>query len=275
MGSNKIDTNPEREMLTTSFAGIPKTLQRQNQHQDCHLKKGCCNFKVIVVGESGIGKTTFVYRFVTGEFINFLHHSVSFSLTDSLDHTIAFDGYNIHLDIWDTAGQERYRSLTGSYYRGAGGCLLCFDRTDETTFNHLCHWYDDIKKYAPKSTILLVGLKTCSTKEDAVDKFRIERFASEYNLNYVKVDSERGKSVDHAFRSLVEGMCQSFLLSSNKRVYNSLERADSGYLSLVRTTSLLRLQQSVQDNKFVQQLKSSRAFKQKRGKRKNNCCGIC
>lgn len=106
MDQENINSNVE-EVATTSFAGLPKSLQMHNQdHHDCHLKKGCFNFKIIVVGESGIGKTTFVYRFVTGEIINFLHHPIPFSLTDSVDHTITLDGFNIHLDIWDTAGKD-------------------------------------------------------------------------------------------------------------------------------------------------------------------------
>ncbi|EFC46263.1 ran family small GTPase, partial [Naegleria gruberi] len=100
-------------------------------------------FKVIVIGDSSVGKTSLLNKMVSGTFTD------SFMPTVGVDLKVRFltiDGKNIKLQIWDTAGQERYRNLTKSYYRGSDGIILVYDITQEKTFNNLSIWLNEVKK---------------------------------------------------------------------------------------------------------------------------------
>mmetsp|Transcript_19046 Transcript_19046/g.30320 ORF Transcript_19046/g.30320 Transcript_19046/m.30320 type:complete len:107 (+) Transcript_19046:56-376(+) len=94
-------------------------------------------FKTIIVGDSGVGKTCLLERFVDDRFL------VDFATTIGVDfklYVMQTQGKTIKLQIWDTAGQERFRGITNSFYRGANGILLCFDVTSARSFEHLESW---------------------------------------------------------------------------------------------------------------------------------------
>jgi len=101
-------------------------------------------YKIIVIGDSGVGKTSIIERYVKNKFHN------GYSSTIGLDFHIKIitlkNGEKIRFQIWDTAGQERFKSISPSLYRGAHGIILVFDITDRLTFIHLNRWFDEIKR---------------------------------------------------------------------------------------------------------------------------------
>ena len=103
-------------------------------------------FKVLMIGESGAGKSALLARFVDGTFES------NFISTIGVDFKIHYmkteTGKNIKIQVWDTAGQERFRTITTSYYRGASGVLIVFDVTDEMSFEKIRYWLNELKEHA-------------------------------------------------------------------------------------------------------------------------------
>merc|ERR1712071_428819 len=114
-------------------------------------------FKLLLIGDSGVGKTCVLFRFSEDAF------NSTFISTIGIDfkiRTIELDGKRIKLQIWDTAGQERFRTITTAYYRGAMGILLVYDVTDESSFNNIKNWIRNIEQLASDNVNkILVGNK--------------------------------------------------------------------------------------------------------------------
>eukprot|EP01083_Nonionella_stella_P172877 594594_1 len=101
--------------------------------------------KVVMVGDSGVGKSSLLKRFAnrdfTGDYISTI--GVDFEIK-----TLEIDGKTVKLQIWDTAGQERFRTITSSYYRGAHGIIIVYDITDKESFDNVRQWLFEIDRYA-------------------------------------------------------------------------------------------------------------------------------
>jgi len=114
-------------------------------------------FKVVVVGDCGIGKTSLVQRFKSGLFTDRYTNTIG---VDFAMKTVLIEGKRIKLQIWDTAGQERFRTITQSYYRSANGVLLVYDITKRSSFLSLQKWVEEIRRYTANNVPwILIGNK--------------------------------------------------------------------------------------------------------------------
>ena len=93
------------------------------------------DYKVVILGASGVGKTCLGLRFVKDQFVNYTASTIGASF---LVKELIFNNQKMTMQIWDTAGQERFRTITSSYYRGAHGFLICYDTTDEESLDREC-----------------------------------------------------------------------------------------------------------------------------------------
>ncbi|XP_010723358.1 ras-related protein Rab-3A [Meleagris gallopavo] len=122
-------------------------------------------FKILIIGNSSVGKTSFLFRYADDSF------TPAFVSTVGIDFkvkTIYRNDKRIKLQIWDTAGQERYRTITTAYYRGAMGFILMYDITNEESFNAVQDWSTQIKTYSwDNAQVLLVGNK-CDMEDERV-----------------------------------------------------------------------------------------------------------
>ncbi|XP_015748116.1 PREDICTED: ras-related protein Rab-3C-like isoform X2 [Acropora digitifera] len=124
------------------------------------------SLKILVIGDSDVGKTSLVFRFVDGSFSSQFVPTVGI---DFKSKTIVWNDKRIQLQIWDTAGQERYRSITTSYFRGAAGFVIMYDIRNEVSFNGVQEWVSQIKTYSgPEAKKILVGNMTDEEKEREV-----------------------------------------------------------------------------------------------------------
>ena len=158
-------------------------------------------FKTIIVGDSGVGKTCLLERFVDDRFL------VDFATTIGVDfklYVMQTQGKTIKLQIWDTAGQERFRGITNSFYRGANGILLCFDVTSARSFEHLESWLDQIRQYAvPNIPLVLVGCKGDLSERRQVSQESAVAYAKEIGSAYIETSSKDNVNVHKAFEYIV------------------------------------------------------------------------
>uniref|UniRef100_A0A1I8GEE2 small monomeric GTPase n=2 Tax=Macrostomum lignano TaxID=282301 RepID=A0A1I8GEE2_9PLAT len=151
-------------------------------------------FKLLIIGNSSVGKTSFLFRYADDSF------SSAFVSTVGIDFkvkTVFRDDKRVKLQIWDTAGQERYRTITTAYYRGAMGFILMYDVTNEDSFNAVQDWCTQIKTYSwDNAQVVLVGNK-CDLDEDRVVSLEFFETSAKDNLNVTDV-----------FERLVDIICE-------------------------------------------------------------------
>ena len=115
------------------------------------------HFKLVLLGNAGVGKSCLVLRFVRNEYVDDLDTTVGAAF---LTKTVTLDGAPVKIEIWDTAGQERYRSLAPMYYRGAQAAVVVFDLTSRDSFEGAKTWVKELQKKAdPQVVIALAGNK--------------------------------------------------------------------------------------------------------------------
>ncbi|CAH8597560.1 unnamed protein product [Heterobilharzia americana] len=158
-----------------------------------------CNllFKIVLIGDSGVGKTNLRSRFTNDQFNLDSKSTIG---VDFATKNVTIDGKVVKAQIWDTAGQERYRAITSAYYRGAVGALLVYDISKRNTFTNLNRWLNELKEYASNDVvIMLVGNKCdlkhlrCTITEDG------KRFAEEHGMSFMETSALDSFNVDEAF----------------------------------------------------------------------------
>uniref|UniRef100_A0A8C1K1M8 RAB37, member RAS oncogene family n=1 Tax=Cyprinus carpio TaxID=7962 RepID=A0A8C1K1M8_CYPCA len=143
--------------------------------------------KTILVGDSGVGKTSLLVQFDQGKFI-----PGSFSATVGIGFT-----------IWDTAGQERFRSVTHAYYRDAQALLLLYDITSKSSFDNTRAWLTEIHEYAQDDVvIMLLGNKSDMASARVIRREEGEKLAREYGVIFLETSAKTGLNVDEAFMTV-------------------------------------------------------------------------
>ncbi|XP_038619859.1 ras-related protein Rab-26 [Tachyglossus aculeatus] len=160
-------------------------------------------FKVMLVGDSGVGKTCLLVRFKDGAFL-----AGSFISTVGIDFrnkVLNVDGVKVKLQIWDTAGQERFRSVTHAYYRDAHALLLLYDVTNKASFDNIQAWLAEIQEYAQQGAVLmLLGNKVDSAQDRAVRREDGEKLARGYEVPFMETSAKTGLNVDLAFMAIAK-----------------------------------------------------------------------
>ncbi|XP_015913964.1 ras-related protein Rab-43 [Parasteatoda tepidariorum] len=114
-------------------------------------------FKIVMIGDCGVGKTCVVQRFKSGTYVERHGNTIG---VDFAMRTLAVNKKRVKLQIWDTAGQERFRTITQSYYRSAHGVIMAYDITKHTSFLHLPQWVDELRNYTESDVpLVLIGNK--------------------------------------------------------------------------------------------------------------------
>ncbi|KAL5538859.1 hypothetical protein UlMin_043556 [Ulmus minor] len=154
-------------------------------------------FKVVVIGDSAVGKTQILSRFTKNEFC---FDSKSTIGVEFQTRTVTINGKVIKAQIWDTAGQERYRAVTSAYYRGALGAMLVYDITKRQSFDHVARWVEELRAHADSSiVIMLIGNKADLVDLRAVPTEDAVEFAEEQGLFFSETSALNGDNVESAF----------------------------------------------------------------------------
>ncbi|XP_046577645.1 ras-related protein Rab-37-like isoform X7 [Haliotis rubra] len=163
------------------------------------------NHQVMLIGDSGVGKTCLLVRFKDGTFL-----SGSFISTVGIDFrnkVVDVEGTKVKLQIWDTAGQERFRSITHAYYRDAHALLLLYDVTNKASFDNIRAWLAEINEYAQEDVvIMLLGNKADIAGERVIRREDGERLAKEYGVAFMETSAKTGMNVELAFMAVARDL---------------------------------------------------------------------
>jgi len=158
-------------------------------------------FKVVLIGDSGVGKSNLLSRFTRNEF-NL--ESKSTIGVEFATRSIQVDGKTIKAQIWDTAGQERYRAITSAYYRGAVGALLVYDIAKHLTYENVERWLRELRDHADANiVIMLVGNKSDLRHLRAVPTDEAKAFAEKNNLSFIETSALDSTNVETAFHNIL------------------------------------------------------------------------
>ncbi|XP_060766886.1 ras-related protein Rab-43 isoform X1 [Neoarius graeffei] len=156
-------------------------------------------FKIVLVGDVGVGKTCVVQRFKKGTFIERQGNTIGVDFTMK---TMEIQGKRIK--IWDTAGQERFRTITQSYYRSTNGAIITYDITKKASFMAVPKWMEDVKKYGGSNiATLLVGNKSDLTEEREVSFEEARALALQLDfISAIETSAKDSSNVDEAFNKM-------------------------------------------------------------------------
>ncbi|XP_069674997.1 ras-related protein Rab-3 isoform X1 [Periplaneta americana] len=162
-------------------------------------------FKLLIIGNSSVGKTSFLFRYADDSFTSAFVSTVGI---DFKVKTVFRHDKRVKLQIWDTAGQERYRTITTAYYRGAMGFILMYDITNEESFNSVQDWVTQIKTYSwDNAQVILVGNKCDMEDERVISYERGKQLAEQLGIEFFETSAKENINVKAVFERLVDIIC--------------------------------------------------------------------
>ncbi|GAQ88998.1 Rab family GTPase [Klebsormidium nitens] len=155
-------------------------------------------FKLLLIGDAGVGKSCILLRFADDTFRE------SYMSTIGMDFRIRTlhmeNDEVVKLQIWDTAGQERFRTITSPYYRGANGIIVVYAVNDQTSFEHVSKWLGDMEKFAPEEAVrLLIGNKCDLEIERQVTTEEGEELAASLGVPFIETSAKDSTNIEEAF----------------------------------------------------------------------------
>jgi len=158
-------------------------------------------YKVVLIGDSGVGKSNLLSRFTRNEFNLETKSTIG---VEFATRSIQADTKTIKAQIWDTAGQERYRAITSAYYRGAVGALLVYDIAKNSTFKNVERWLTELRENAATNiVIMLVGNKSDLRHLREVPTETAKEFAEKNGLSFIETSALDSTNVELAFQNIL------------------------------------------------------------------------
>lgn len=216
-------------------------------------------FKIVLIGDSGVGKSNLLSRFTRNEFSLESRSTIGVEFATK---SIQVDGKIIKAQVWDTAGQERYRAITSAYYRGAVGALLVYDIAKHVTYENVERWLKELRDHADQNiVIMLVGNKSDLRHLRAVPIEEARSFAEKNNLSFIEASALDSTNVESAFQQILTEIYR--IISQARQV-----RANDSSGNQINSGSSLSSHQTVRPaaNSFAPG--SS-------GQNRNRSCGAC
>ncbi|XP_029650557.1 ras-related protein Rab-43 [Octopus sinensis] len=182
-------------------------------------------FKIVLIGDAGVGKTCVVQRFKSGTYLEKHGSTIGVDFTMK---TLQIDGKLVKLQIWDTAGQERFRTITQSYYRSANGVIIAYDVTKRSSFDNIPRWLEDVKKYAGSNIVqLILGNKQDLEHLREVSVAEAKAYAQHCSmLDAIETSAKENTNIDEAFLRMAKDLKKRF------GGENSLENGPGGKINL-------------------------------------------
>ena len=177
-----------------------------NKNDECDLI-----IKSLLIGDSNVGKTTIIGKFLDKNFSEKTLNTVGLDLKYA---NLNINNKKIKLQLWDTAGQEKFRSMTTSYYRGVNVIIIVFDVTSQISFEHVKDWMNNIKQFAKIGVMkVIVGNKIDLKDERIVTYVEGKNFAQSYNVKYFETSAITREGIVELF----ENICQDYSNTNRKK----------------------------------------------------------
>ncbi|CCW61911.1 unnamed protein product [Phytomonas sp. EM1] len=162
-------------------------------------------YKVVLLGESGVGKSSLAQRLVKREWSETLNSTVGASF---FRYPCRVGDVDVCFEIWDTAGQERYKSLASMYYRGAAAALIVYDITSYDTYECALNWVRELSTNSPETIITLVGNKNDLESSRRVSTEECRRYATEVGVFFTEASAKNGNGVQEMFDEIAKTLVE-------------------------------------------------------------------
>jgi len=189
-------------------------------------------FKIVIIGDSGVGKSCMLLRFADNEFTDSYISTIG---VDFKIKTLNVEGTNVKLQIWDTAGQDRFRTITSSYYRHANGIIIAYDITDTQSFENVQKWLEEITRYATEDVAKLIVGNKCDLESERVVKFEDgKHMANSFDIPFIETSAKSSTNVINAFMEMATTIKKHLGINNitnknpNKQLFESEEISYSG-----------------------------------------------
>jgi len=198
--------------------------------------------KLLLLGDSGVGKSSLMMRFADEKFVN---NMISTAGVDFKNKKILIGTDEITLQIWDTAGQERFKTITQAYYRGAMGIVLVYDVTHKNSLQNVKYWMSNLAQHANQNVRkLIVGNKIDMTREVSTEEGKA--MAEEFKIPYIEASAKTGGNVEDIFVSVAREILANWELFAPPRSTTGSTAGNSS--SNISTRSLVDLQPTKKKN---------------------------
>ena len=185
-------------------------------------------YKVLLLGDSSVGKTCFLKRYIDNTFQDAYLSTIGFDF--KFKNVTLKDGKKVKIQLWDTAGQERFRTIAKSYYKGAHGIVLIYDVTSKRTYENIRKWLNQIKEEASsRISIILVANKIDCEEEREVTKEEGENLAKTSGLTLFEASAKDSINVNESFQDLIEKISEKYAnINSNTTKLNNSKNEKKG-----------------------------------------------
>ncbi|MCQ2819840.1 MAG: GTP-binding protein [archaeon] len=183
-------------------------------------------FKVILIGDSGVGKSNILSRYILDEFNIDTKATVGVEFGSKM---IEKDpNTKIKVQIWDTAGQERYKSITNAYYKGAKGAFIVYDISREETFKNVDKWFSELRNNSDENVfVIIIGNKCDMEDQRQVPKESGESKAQELKTAFMETSALQAVNIEEAFEKMVDEIYQKAKPSLDKKTESKEQTPDS------------------------------------------------
>ena len=168
-------------------------------------------FKIVMIGDSGVGKSCILLRFADDKFNENFYATIG---VDFRFKNVMVDDKSVKLQIWDTAGQERFKTITSAYYRGADGIIIVYDITDRNSFAHIKDWLDDVNKYTDDNPLkIIVGNKIDLIKDKQINNNDMKTMTAQTGIEIIECSAKDSIKIN----DLMEIMTKKLIEKKKKR----------------------------------------------------------
>ena len=181
-------------------------------------------FKILLIGESGVGKTAILERYCDNIFNESLLSTVG---VDFKAKYLTIENKQIKVQLWDTAGQEKFRNITSSYYRGTHGCLIVYDVMETLTFDKIGYWLNELKNEKQQPEIIILGNKIDMGEKRVTDEMVNSFITENGGMNSAYCSAKTGENVEQVFQQLIENIYNNKdIMSRMKTTSTNLQMED-------------------------------------------------
>ncbi len=193
-----LDDLYQKEKTTSELEAFPEEKIKEELQES--------NFKIVVCGDPGVGKTSTILRLTDNAFMRTYVPTLGVSISERL---MNIGDKHINLILWDIAGQSKFEIMRRHFYKGTDAVILIFDLTNPKSFESVYDWFNDIKRYEKDVTGLIFG-----NKEDLVEQRKIQteealKLAETLNLEYIETSALTGKNIEQSFYKAAETLYKS------------------------------------------------------------------